>query len=104
MTAPEIAPADAELLDRLAAHVADRRLEAPALLALESARPLSVIAGQAMVFFEPFVQAFFRMPDYRRLALLVERRECLERLAERIEARASEREAAARAGEPGRSA
>ena len=44
--APEIAAEDAAVLDRLAARVVELRMETPAILALETARPLSVIAGQ----------------------------------------------------------
>jgi hypothetical protein len=88
---PEVAPEDVELLDRLAARLVELRLETPAVLALESARPLSLVAGQAMVFLEPIVQALFRLPDYRRFAGLVERRECLGILVDRIEARAAAR-------------
>jgi hypothetical protein len=93
-------PGDAELLDRLAARIVELRLETPAILTLETARPASLLASQAMVFFEPFVQALFRLPDYRRFAALVERRVALEELTRRIEARADERmsaEAAAKA-------
>ena len=50
--------------------------------------------GQAMLFFEPFAQALFRLPDYRRLAALVERREAMEALAAMIERAADEREQA----------
>jgi hypothetical protein len=53
-----------------------------------------VLAGQAMLFFEPFAQALFRLPDYRRLAALVERREAMEALAAMIERAADEREQA----------
>lgn len=88
---PEIAPEDVALLDRLAARIVELRLETPAILALETARPLSLVAGQAMVFLEPIVQSLFRLPDYRRFAALVERRECLGVLVDRIEARAAER-------------
>ena len=86
---PEIAPEDVALLDRLAARIVELRLETPAILALETARPLSLVAGQAMVFLEPIVQSLFRLPDYRRFAALVERRECLGVLVDRIEARAA---------------
>jgi hypothetical protein len=92
---PEVAPEDVALLDRLAARIVELRLETPAILALESARPLSLVAGQAMVFLEPIVQSLFRLPDYRRFASLVERRECLGVLVDRIEARAGERGAPA---------
>lgn len=100
--ATEIAAADAELLDRLAARIVELRLETPAILALETARPLSLLAGQAMIFLEPIVQSLFRLTDYRRFALLVERRECLALLVDRIEARAVAR-GAPPAG-PGRTA
>jgi len=93
-------PRDRELLERTALRVAELRLETPALLTLETARPVSLLASQTLVFFEPFVQALFALPDYRRFASLLERREALEWLAARIEHHASarqEREAASRA-------
>ena len=93
-SAEGLTPEDLALLERVADRVVAMRLEVPAILTLESARPVSVLAGQAMVFFEPMVQALFRLTDYRRFAALVERREALEALTRMIEARA---EAAQRA-------
>ena len=92
-----LAEADLALLERLARRVAELRLETPALLTLETARPLSVLAGQAMLFFEPFAQALFQFTEYRRIAALVERREALEALVGMIERAADERERAGRA-------
>lgn len=94
---PEFAlePADRELLDRLAARVVELRLETPAILSLETARPVSLLASQAMVFFEPFVQALFRLPEYRRFAALAQRRDALEELTRLIEAKADARESGA---------
>ena len=94
MAAEALTDDDRALLERLARRVVELRLETPALLTLETARPLSVIAGQAMLFFEPFAQALFRLPDYRRIAALVERREAMEALAAMIERAADEREQA----------
>ena len=88
--AASLAAEDEALLDRLAARVVELHLEVPALLALESGRPLTVVASQSMLFFEPLVQALFRLPDYRRYAALVERRDVVEKLASKIEARAEE--------------
>lgn len=96
MGAEPLSAEDLALLDRLATRVADLRMETPAILTLESARPLSLVAGQAMVFFEPFVQALFRFEDYRRYSALVERREALDALVTRIEAAVETREQAAR--------
>ena len=96
MAAEPLADDDRALLERLARRVVELRLETPALLTLETARPLSLLAGQAMLFFEPFAQALFRLPEYRRVAALVERREALEALAAMIERATDEREQARR--------
>jgi hypothetical protein len=97
-----LSSADQELLDRLATRVVELRMEVPAILALESGRPLSLVAGQAMLFFEPLVQSLFRLPDYRRYAALIERREACDHLLRRIEDRAeaarASRKASARGG------
>jgi hypothetical protein len=94
---PALSDEDAALLDRVAARVVELRLEVPALVTLESSRPLSVLAGQAMLFFQPFVQAMFRLPDYQRFAALIERRETIVSLIQRIEARADAAHTARRA-------
>lgn len=92
---------DVAVLERVADRVVELRMEVPAILTIESTLPLSVLAGQAMHFFQPIVQALFRMPDYQRFAQLVERREALEKLMQLIESRAAvvhrERREAARA-------
>ncbi|TMQ65110.1 MAG: hypothetical protein E6K78_08275 [Candidatus Eisenbacteria bacterium] len=82
---------DRALLERLATRVVELHMEVPAILALETARPLAVVASQAMIFLEPLAQAVFPTPDYRRFAVLVERRENLEFLLQRIEAHAATR-------------
>jgi hypothetical protein len=92
-----LTPDDLALLERLAARVVDLHLEVPAILSLETARPLSVLASQAMIFFEPIAQALFPGDDYRRVARLVERRDALEALVRLIEARADQAHAARRA-------
>jgi hypothetical protein len=84
--------------------VVELRLEVPAILTLESVRPLSLVASQAMIFFQPLVQALLRFDDYRRFAALAERRDALETLTTVIERRAAESRAArhaAREGRPG---
>ena len=96
-----LAPEDEALLDRVATRVVELHMEVPAILTLETARPLSVVASQAMIFFEPMVQALFRLSDYRRFTALVERRDVMESLIQRIEERAEAdraRRAAARRG------
>ncbi len=95
---------ETRVLERLAERVVELRLELPALLTLETARPLSLVAGQTMVFFEPVVQSLFRIADYRLYASLVERREALEALSRLIEARADDAHARRRAARKERAA
>ena len=83
-----MAPEDRALLERVADRVIELRMEIPALLTLETLTPVSLLAGQALVFFEPFVAAMLRLRDYRRFAALVERRETLALMIQMIETRA----------------
>jgi hypothetical protein len=95
--APALAAEDLALLERVAARVVELRLEVPAILTLESVRPLSFVASQAMIFFQPLVQALLRFSDYQRFAALAERRDALEVLIVLIERRAEESGAERRA-------
>jgi hypothetical protein len=80
-------PEDEALLDRVAERVVALRMTVPAILTLESVKPLSFVSSQALYFFEPIVRAFFTVPDYERFAALVERRDTLEALLVKIEQR-----------------
>ena len=57
----------------------------PAILFLESVKPLSFLGSQALYFFEPMVRALFTVPEYDRFAALMERRENIEVLLLKIE-------------------
>jgi hypothetical protein len=97
-----LSPEDLAVLERVAARVVELRLEVPAILTLESVRPLSLVASQAMIFFQPLVQALLRFGDYRRFAALAERRDALETLTAMIERRAADGAAARRAAREAR--
>jgi len=99
--APPLAGGDLALLERVATRVVELHLEVPAILTLESVRPLSFVASQAMIFFQPLVQALLRFSDYQRFAALAERRDALEALTALIERRAEESRAARRAARAG---
>jgi hypothetical protein len=82
----DVSEEDAErILKKLAAEIVSRRLTAPAIFFLESCRPLSFIGGQAMIVLEPFIMAVFDLPDYRKFALMMERRENVQKLITMIE-------------------
>ena len=76
---------DRDLLKRLAVWIARRKMSLPAILFLESVKPLSAIGSQAMVFLRPF-NIFFKPEEYKRLAEIMERREGIGVLVEAIEA------------------
>ncbi len=73
------------LIQRVATEVVRRRLTAPAVLVLESARPLCFLGSQALVFLDPLVRAFLNAPDYDLLVRILEDRSRVERLIEVIE-------------------
>ncbi len=96
--AAPLPPEDQALFDRLAVWIVDRRMETPAVIFLETARPLSFVGSQAMHFFDPLVRAMFSWPDYERFARLMEDRANLEWLIRAIESAADRRDAERRKG------
>lgn len=75
-----------DLIERVAKKVVQWRLAIPAIVVLESSKPLSFVASQVMVFFEPIVNAlFFNPEDYKRFYEMLENRENLEVLIQEIE-------------------
>jgi hypothetical protein len=73
------------VIDKLAQKVVERRMAVPAIMFLESVKPLNYISSQAMVFFEPIVQTVFNFRDYDTLRTALEKRETIEVLLLRIE-------------------
>ena len=84
-----LAPADDLLLAELALTVQRRGLATPAVLWLESVRPLSFVGAQAMHALTPFVQLVSAGARFARLAEIFEERGHLERLLRLIEAAAA---------------
>lgn len=83
--------ADVELLERVAKHICRRRMGAPAILALESMRPLSFLGSQTMIALKPFVDMLVSAEDYERLTAILERRDGVPRLIACIEQMESEK-------------
>ena len=74
------------ILDRLAQRVVRWKMSVPAIIFLESIKPLNYIGSQTLVFFEPIVQTLFNFRDYDTFRRAMERRENVERLLQKIEA------------------
>ena len=86
-------PEDLEVLDKVANIIVKRRMEAPAILFLQSITPLSYIGSQVMVGLEPILGPFFPERDYEKLRRIFERRDAVDRLTSKIEELVSERDA-----------
>jgi hypothetical protein len=81
-----ILPEEEEVvLAKVAQKVVDKGMTVPAILFLETIKPLNFIGSQAMVFFEPVVQTVFNLKDYDTLRQALEKRESVEILLLRIE-------------------
>lgn len=79
-------------LDRAAREVVRRRLEVPATLVLEMHRPLSFLSSQAMIVLTPLLAPAFGLRNLERLTRVLAEPENLDRLLDRIEELAHERE------------
>lgn len=84
-TASPLDPQELELMDRVAKKVTEWSMTVPAIVTLESVKPLNFIGSQAMVFFEPIVQTIFNIRDYDTFRQALEKRETIEILIRKIE-------------------
>lgn len=73
------------LLEKLAQWVVNRNLTTPAILFLETGKPLNFLGSQLLIAFSPFIQAFFKGEQYLKVALILEKDENVELLIELIE-------------------
>jgi len=76
---------DRALLDRLAEKVVRRQMALPAVLLLQSVRPLSSLGSQAMVFLRPFLTPLLKPAVYDRMTHILDRREGVRALVDAIE-------------------
>ncbi len=83
-----LSPEDDAWLAELAGRIQARGLTAPAVLWLESLRPLVFLGTQAMHFMNPLVQLIVPLPSWPRLAAILEERSHVERLLQHLEAAA----------------
>jgi hypothetical protein len=81
-------PEDHELVERLAAFVVRRGMTTPALMALESGRPLNFIGSQLLAFFGPLLTFVFSAPEYDRFILILGKRSSIDLIIQAIEKQA----------------
>ena len=89
-----------DLIDRIARAIVSRQLTVPAIIFLESIKPLSFLGNQLLIFANPVVSLVVQSKDYYRFVRMIEDRENIEKLTVAIEnenARDAEERATARA-------
>ncbi|HXH61780.1 MAG TPA: hypothetical protein VNI20_10535 [Fimbriimonadaceae bacterium] len=80
----------AELISKVADEVHKRKLEVPAILFFEMHKPISRLAGNAMIFFAPFIAPFVGIDNVHNYSRLLMESSNVERLIQEIEDRESE--------------
>ncbi|NQU06756.1 MAG: hypothetical protein HQ568_11730 [Calditrichaeota bacterium] len=73
----ELTDRQKELLGKMADKIVRLHMSVPAILFLESVRPMNYVGSQVMVFFQPLVRVFFGLPEWDELRLILERRESI---------------------------
>ena len=81
----QITPEQDEVFEKVAKKVVQKRMTVPALMFIESVKPLNFIGSQLMVFFEPIVQTLFDFKSYTIFREAIEVRENVELLMQKIE-------------------
>ena len=82
---------DRALIDTVCQEVVKRGMATPAILFLESTRPLNYVGSQTITFFEPVMHAVLRHPEaWKRFAAILEHRGSVEFISRRIDALSSE--------------
>ncbi|RKZ31005.1 hypothetical protein DRQ36_03570 [bacterium] len=81
----ELSEEELGLFDKVAEEVAKRQLVVPALMLIESLKPLNWIGSQFMLLVEPFTVYIFDWKQLRTLRRALQKRDSMEELAKRIE-------------------
>jgi hypothetical protein len=92
-----LTPQQEEILRKIAEKVVHWKMSVPAILFLESVKPLNYVGSQMMAFFEPFIQTVFSWKDYDEFRRMMEERGTVEKLLQKIEQLDAEAEASEKA-------
>ncbi|MFO7896915.1 MAG: hypothetical protein R6U84_08285 [Candidatus Cloacimonadales bacterium] len=82
----EISPEKAvKLIDKISRFIVEKRMAAPAIMTIESLRPLHNIGSQLMHFLAPFAEVFVDSREYQEFAALLEHDKYISMLVKRID-------------------
>jgi hypothetical protein len=82
--AQEWSAQERELVERLARFVVRRRMTTPALMALETGRPLNFIGSQFLVFLSPFLKFIFSPAECDLFAEILQKRHSIDFIIDTI--------------------
>ncbi len=75
-----------EFMSKIAKEIVQRQLTVPAIIFLESIKPLSFLGNQLLIFANPVVSLVVRTGNYYKFVRMIEDRENIEKLTLAIEA------------------
>lgn len=74
-----------QLAERVATFIVRRRMTAPAVMLLESGRPLNFLGSQLLAFLSPFATLLFSSEEYDRFVRFLEKRSSIDLILDAIE-------------------
>jgi len=74
-----------EIVEKISRYIVKKRMAAPALMTIESLRPLNFIGSQLLYFLAPFAEVIFNAKEYQEFAALLEKDEYIKLLLKRID-------------------
>ena len=74
-----------EIIDKISNFIVIRKMAAPAIMLIESLRPLNFIGSQLLYFLAPFAEIIFNPKEYQEFAALLENREYVKILIDSID-------------------
>ncbi|HHE38550.1 MAG TPA: hypothetical protein ENL20_08265 [Candidatus Cloacimonetes bacterium] len=74
-----------EMVEKISQFIVKKRMAAPALMTIESLRPLNFIGSQLLYFLAPFAEVIFNAKEYQEFAALLEKDEYIKLMLKRID-------------------
>ncbi len=74
-----------EIVEKISQFIVKKRMAAPALMTIESLRPLNFIGSQLLYFLAPFAEVIFNAKEYQEFAALLEKDEYIKLMLKRID-------------------
>ncbi|MDO9577609.1 MAG: hypothetical protein Q7J16_06960 [Candidatus Cloacimonadales bacterium] len=74
-----------ELIEKASRFIVKHRMAAPAIMTIESLRPLARIGSQVIYFLSPFIETLFNTKEHQEFAVLLEKEENVKLLIDRID-------------------